>query len=98
MSRVIITEGAAQRSEQSRQFLAAKKPQATRRAGQANARAFALLETDPDIGRPLHELAELRELVIAFGDTGYIALYRHDVKTASVYILAVRHQKEAGYS
>jgi len=98
VSRVIITEGAAQGLERCRQFLAAKKTQATRRAGQAIARAFALLETDPDIGRPLHDLAELRELVIAFGDTGYIALYRHDVKTTSVYILAVRHQKQAGYS
>ena len=98
MSRVVITEGAAQGLEQCRLFLAEKNPHATKRAGRAIARGFSLLETDPDIGRPLHDLPELRELIIAFGDTGYVALYRHDVKTQTVFILAFRHQKEAGYS
>jgi plasmid stabilization system protein ParE len=39
--------------------------------------------------------SEFRELPIDFGDTGYIALYRfeHD----AVIVLAIRHQKEAGY-
>ncbi|MCH8336386.1 MAG: type II toxin-antitoxin system RelE/ParE family toxin [Proteobacteria bacterium] len=69
MSRVIITEGAAQGLERCRQFLAAKKTQATRRAGQAIARAFALLETDPDIGRPLHDVPELRELKFTYSQS-----------------------------
>ena len=67
------------------------------RAGQAIKRQFALLETDPDIGRPLDDLPELRELIIAFGDSGYVALYRHELETNAVYVLAFRHQKEAGY-
>ena len=50
-----------------------------------------------DIGRPLDDLPELRELVIAFGESGYVALYRHVLETDTVYILAFRHQKEAGY-
>lgn len=36
-----------------------------------------------------------REWPIEFGDSGYIALYHFDGETAT--ILAVRHQKEAGY-
>ena len=40
---------------------------------------------------------ELRELVIAFGDSGYVALYRHEPADDAVYVLAFRHQKEAGY-
>lgn len=67
------------------------------RAGQAIERQFALLETEPAIGRPFDDLPELRELIIPFGDSGYVALYRHEVKFNSVYILAFRHQKEAGY-
>ena len=98
MSRVVITEGAALGLEQCRLFLAEKNPQAAKRAGRAISRGFALLDTDPDIGRPLHDLPELRELIIAFGDTGYVALYRHDAKKETVYILAFRHQKEAGFS
>jgi hypothetical protein len=49
------------------------------------------------MGRPVDDLSELRELIIPFGDSGYVALYHHAVRTDSVYVLAFRHQKEAGY-
>ena len=75
----------------------AKNPQASKRAGQAIERQFLLLETTPDMGRPFLELPELRELVIGFGDSGYVALYRFDLTADTVYVLAFRHQKEAGY-
>jgi hypothetical protein len=42
-------------------------------------------------------MPELRELVIAFGDSGYVALYRHEPVDDKVYVLALRHQKEASY-
>ena len=97
MPRVIITEGAARGLERCRQFLAEKNPLAARRAGQAIERQFALLATNPEIGRPLGDLPELRELIIGFGDSGYVTLYRHDIESNPVYVLAFRHQKEAGY-
>jgi plasmid stabilization system protein ParE len=95
--RLIVTEGAAMGLERCRQFLADKVPEAARRAGQTIERQFLLLETAPDIGRPSPEMPELRELVIAFGDSGYVALYRHEPADDAVYVLAFRHQKEAGY-
>lgn len=95
--RVIITAGAANGLERCRRFLAEKSPQASRRAGQTIAQKFELLEITPDIGRPLEDLPELRELIIPFGSTGYVALYRHDPDSDTVYVLAFRHQKEAGY-
>jgi plasmid stabilization system protein ParE len=94
---VVVTEGAAEGLERCRRFLAAKAPEAARRAGQAIERQFLLLETAPDIGRPLPDLLELRELVITFGDSGYVALYRHEPADDTVYVLAFRHQKEAGF-
>ena len=97
MPQIIVTEGAADGLEQCRRFLAVKTPDAARRAGQAIERQFLLLETAPDIGRPFPEMPELRELVIAFGDSGYVALYRHKPADDAVYVLAFRHQKEAGY-
>ena len=97
MPRVIITDGAVQGLECCRLFLAEKNPQATMRAGQAIEHQFVLLETEPEIGRPFGDLPELRELIIPFGDSGYVALYHHDKKANSVYVLAFRHQKEAGY-
>ena len=56
-----------------------------------------LLETEPKIGRPFDDAPELRELIIPFGDSGYVVLYHFDVTVDSILILAFRHQKEAGY-
>jgi len=95
--RVIITQGAANGLERCRLFLVEKNPQAARRAGQAIERQFTLLETNPDIGRPLDDLPELRELIVAFGESGYVALYRHELESDTAYVLAFQHQKEAGY-
>jgi len=97
MPRVIVTEGAARGLEHYRLFLADKNPHAAKRAGLAIEHQFSLLETEPEMGRPLDDQPELRELIIPFGDSGYVALYRHAVKIDSVYVLAFRHQKEAGY-
>lgn len=97
MPRLIITEVAAQGLERCRLFLSSKNPYALIRAGQVIEKHFALLEIEPSIGRPLDDLPELRELVISFGDSGYVALYRHEREMDAVYILAFRHQKEAGY-
>jgi plasmid stabilization system protein ParE len=106
MPRLIVTETAAQGLERCRAFLSAKAPGAARRAGQAIARQFLRLESAPGIGRPFLDetggpypgVPGLRELVIGFGDSGYVALYRHDPADDAVYVLAFRHQKEAGYA
>ena len=97
MPRLIITEGAAQGLERCRQFLAGKGPQVAQRAAQAIERQFSLLEEGPEVGRPFAELPELRELIVEFGDSGYVALYRHERADDAVYVLAFRHQKEVGY-
>ena len=97
MPQVVVTEGAAEGLERCRGFLASKAPEAAKRAGQTIERHFLLLETDPNIGRPFPEMPELRELVIEFGDSGYVALYRYEPAEDIAYILAFRHQKELNY-
>lgn len=97
MPQVIVTAGAAEGLERCRQFLAGKAPEAARRAGQVIEQQFLLLESAPAMGRPFPEVPEWRELVIPFGDSGYVALYRHEPASGGVYVLAFRHQKEAGY-
>ncbi|WP_276612565.1 hypothetical protein [Nitrincola alkalilacustris] len=42
-------------------------------------------------------MPELRELVIAFWDSGYVALCRHELADDVVYVLTFRHLKEASY-
>ncbi|HEY5817333.1 MAG TPA: type II toxin-antitoxin system RelE/ParE family toxin [Mesorhizobium sp.] len=97
MPRLIITEAAARGLERCRKFLAGKAPLAAQRAAQAIERQFALLRTAPHMGRPFADEPELRELLIPFGDSGYVALYRFDLSRDCLVILAFRHQKEAGY-
>ena len=74
-----------------------KSPEAAIRTAQAISTSFDKLETLPDMGRPLPNNYNLRELIVTFGDYGFVALYRHDPEQDAVYILAFRHQKEAGY-
>jgi len=45
----------------------------------------------------LFDAPELRELVMSFGDSGYVALYRYEPEDDAVYVLAFRHQKEVGF-
>lgn len=97
MPRLIVTAGAAAGLERCRRFLANKNLLAARRASEAIERQFTLLETHPEIGRPDLDDPSERELLIPFGDSGYIALYRFVADEDSVFVLAFRHQKEAGY-
>ncbi len=54
------------------------------------------LENFPQIGRPAPDLEpEHRELLIPFASSGYILLYAQE--DDKIIILAVRHQKEAGF-
>ena len=59
-------------------------------------RAIDVLERSPLIGRPAR--ADLRELVIGRRARGYVALYRYVAELDTVFVLAIRGQKEAGYT
>lgn len=58
--------------------------------------AVAILDRHPFIGRVVDE--EIRELVISRAATGYIVLYSFEDHKKAILILAIRHQREAGYS
>ena len=53
------------------------------------------LALHPLIGRRIE--GEIRELIISYGRTGYIALYRFQVLQDQVRLLALRHQREVGF-
>jgi toxin ParE1/3/4 len=58
--------------------------------------AIAVLEQNPLIGRPVRE--DKRELVIGRRSHGYVGLYRYVAKIDTVFVLALRSQREAGYT
>jgi len=78
-------------------FQAEKDMQAAMRAVVTIRDAFRPLTWSPMIGRPVEEHPELRELVIDFGASGYLALYRFDPSSDTVAILAIKHQLEIDY-
>lgn len=58
--------------------------------------AVSILARHPFIGRQVEE--GLRELVISQGKTGYVALYSFEVEYDAILVLALRHQREAGWN
>lgn len=58
--------------------------------------AMDVLAFNPLIGRPADK--HMRELVIGRRNRGYIALYRYVPEMDTVFVLAIRSQKEAGYT
>lgn len=96
MSRLIWTAPALADVQRLYRFLSTKDVDAARRAVGAIRTGVKVLAHQPNLGRPMEDMdAEYREWLIDFGNSGYIVLYRVD--SDEVVVLAVRHQKEAGY-
>lgn len=97
MPQVIFAPEAIRDLQRLREFLRPKSAEAAQRAGAAIRQGVTILGTHPRLGRTVEDLPEaFREWLIDFGDSGYVARYR--VEGDVVTILAIRHQKEAGYS
>ena len=61
--------------------------------------AISVLETSPMIGRPAAGArCERRELIIGQRTRGCVALYRYAAAVDTLFVLALRSQREAGYS
>lgn len=77
-------------------FLAHKNQDAVKRAVTAIRQSVKLLSLQPGMGRPVEGMDnEFRDWIIDFGDSGNVARYRPEAE--KLIILAVRHQKEAGF-
>ncbi|NZD65742.1 type II toxin-antitoxin system RelE/ParE family toxin [Rhizobium sp. WYCCWR 11290] len=96
MPQVVFSPAAIRDLERLREFLRLKNPSAAKRAAETILNGLRVLGAHPHIGRLIEDLPEqYRELLIDFGDSGYVARYRIDGDILT--ILAVRHQKEPGF-
>lgn len=95
MAKLIYSERALADLERLTDFLVAGDPPAAAETVDLIEEAVALLRRHPLLGRPVEH--EMRELVISRGRTGYVALYSLEEEYEIVLILAIRHQREAGY-
>ena len=96
MAWVEISERALADLERLFDFIAEEDPVRARRQVLSVRRALELLADHPLMGREAEE--GRRELVLSRGRYGYIAKYRWLPVDDVVLILAIKHQREAGYS
>ena len=95
MAQIVYSENALANLGRVFEFLAEHEPQVALGAARSIVEAVETLSNHPLIGRTI--AGELRELVISYGKTGYIALYRFLPTQDQVRILAIRHQRELDY-
>ena len=95
MARVVYSAEALDDLDRIIEFLLARSPDAAGAALDQIQAAIAILAVHPQIGRRTDQVR--RELVITYGATGYLALYRYDARPDIARVLRIRHQREAGY-
>jgi plasmid stabilization system protein ParE len=96
MSRLIWSPAALLEVKRLYDFLKSKDLDAAKRALKAIHHGVKVLEKQSGLGRPVEDMDdEFRDWIIDFGDSGYVVRYRVDQRYVTV--LAVRHQKEAGF-
>ena len=95
MAKVVYSARALDHIERAFQFLRDRNPDAALNAVTAIQSAVDNLAAHPLVGRRVE--GELRELIISYGQSGYVALYRFVVPRDEVRILAIRHQRELGF-
>ena len=95
MAQVIYSERALDDIERAFGFLVEEDPDTAVSAAAAIRGAVETLADHPLIGRSV--TGGLRELVISFGRTGYVALYWFSIERSEIWILGIRHQRELDY-
>ena len=96
MPRVIYSQRASQDLIRLYQFLAEKNPAAALRAITTIRDSIDALQSMPKMGRPIEH--GLREWIIDFSSSGYVALYDLNEITDELVVVAIKHQREDGYA
>lgn len=94
--RIEWLESAINDLQRLRDFILPHNREAAQRAFGTIRAASEPLMTSPRIGKPVEGMPDCRELIIPFGSSGYVLRYR--IAGDTVYIHAVKHGKEAGFT
>lgn len=96
MARIIYSEEALRDFERIIEFSLTAAPNASTELIMRIRDAIATLAEHPLIGRKRDSLR--RELVISRGRAGFVAMYRFDAANDRIFVLRIRHQREAGFT
>lgn len=93
MRKVIWLDKAVDDVVRLREFIAPYNKEAARCAAMAIMDAATVLQKHPKIAHPIEDLPDFHDLIIPFGAGNYVLRYRMEGDV--VYIVGVRHNKEA---
>jgi len=79
-----------------KEFILPHNMEAAQRAVRVIRAAVTSVESNPHIGKPVEDLPDFHDIFIRFGSSGYVIRYR--IQGETVFIVAVKHCKEAGFS
>ncbi|TRO79800.1 type II toxin-antitoxin system RelE/ParE family toxin [Desulfuromonas acetexigens] len=94
--RIVWLPAAVADLQRLREFILPHNREAAQRAVKVIKAAVAMIETSPRIGKSAEDLPDYQDLPIPFGAAGYLLRYR--IYQGAIYIVAIRHGKEVGYS
>jgi plasmid stabilization system protein ParE len=91
---ILLSPDAVEDVERLRLFLDQHNPDAAQRALAAIWQAIERLEEFPNLGMQTHD-AELRQIVVRFGASGYIVRYAVLAEAQDILITRIWHGREA---
>jgi plasmid stabilization system protein ParE len=95
LATIIYSDTALEHIARAFAFIAQHNAGAATRAAKTLTSAIDTLAEHPLIGARIQ--ADIRRLVVSFGTTGYVVLYRFRAEQDVVRILAARHQRELDF-
>lgn len=78
-----------------KQFIMEHNPKAAEHAARKIKNAVFRLSAHPQLGKPIDDLPQFRDLGIPFGAGGYVLRYRSHHQT--IYVVHIRHYRENNF-
>jgi toxin ParE1/3/4 len=91
---IVLSPDAVDDVARLRSFLNEINPDAARRAMAAILTAIERLDEFPELGKPTED-AEIRQIIIRFGGSGYIVRYTLVAETHDILVMRIWHGREA---
>jgi toxin ParE1/3/4 len=91
---ILLSPAAIEDIERLRSFLDAVSPDAAKRALALIWKAIDRLLELPALGKPTED-ADIRQIIVRFGSSGYIVRYVADPETGDILITRIWHGREA---
>ena len=79
-----------------REFILPHNKEAAQRAVLLIRTAITPVTSNPRIGKPVENFPDYHDIFIPFGASGYVLRYR--IQGDTIFIIAVKHCREAGFS